>query len=157
MIRVFLLDDNEPVRRVLREVLEADDGIVVVGEASSAVEARALVLATRPDVVVLDVQLPDGSGLEVCGEIRATNPEIRCVMLSAFADDQALEAAAAAGASGYLLKQVRRVDYVAAIHAVAAGKSLLDREGGVSTRSDEVDGLTTDGAGPARPDSRPDR
>jgi two-component system, NarL family, response regulator DevR len=126
MIRVFLLDDHEIVRRGLRDLLEADEGIEIVGEAGTAEEAYGRIPATRPDVAVLDVQLPDGNGVEVCREIRSKNPEIRCLILTSFADDEALFDAIMAGASGYLLKQIRSVDFVAAVRTVAAGQSLLD-------------------------------
>jgi two-component system response regulator DevR len=124
--RVFLLDDHEVVRRGLRELLEAEDDLTVVGEAGTAAEALERVPATRPDVAVLDVQLPDGDGVEVCREIRSAHPEIACVMLTSFADDEAVYAAIMAGAAGYLLKQIRGTDLVTGIRQVAAGGSLLD-------------------------------
>jgi DNA-binding NarL/FixJ family response regulator len=124
--RVFLLDDHEVVRRGLRELLEAEDDLTVVGEAGTAAEAIERVPATRPDVAVLDVQLPDGDGVEVCREIRSAHPEIACVMLTSFADDEAVYAAIMAGAAGYLLKQIRGTDLVTGIRQVAAGGSLLD-------------------------------
>jgi two-component system response regulator DevR len=126
VIRVFLLDDHEIVRRGLRDLLEANDDIDVVGEAGTAEEAYGRIPATRPDVAVLDVQLPDGNGVEVCREIRSGNPEIQCLILTSFADDEALFDAIMAGASGYLLKQIRGVDFVSAVRSVAAGQSLLD-------------------------------
>jgi len=126
MIRVFLLDDHEIVRRGLRDLLEAGEGIEIVGEAGTAEEAYGRIPATQPDVAVLDVQLPDGHGVEVCREIRSNNPEIRCLILTSFADDEALFDAIMAGASGYLLKQIRGVDFVAAVRTVASGQSLLD-------------------------------
>ncbi len=126
MIRVFLLDDHEIVRRGLRGLLEASDDIEVVGEAGSAEEAYGRIPATSPDVAVLDVQLPDGNGVEVCREIRSNHPEIQCLILTSFADDEALFDAIMAGASGYLLKQIRGTDFVSAVRTVAAGQSLLD-------------------------------
>src|SRR5207245_8709795 len=114
------------VRRGLRELLEAEDDLVVVGEAGTAEEALARVPSTRPDVAVLDVRLPDGDGVEVCREIRSSHPEVQCLMLTSFADDEALFSAIMAGASGYVLKQVRGNDLVDAIRRVAAGDSLLD-------------------------------
>jgi two-component system, NarL family, response regulator DevR len=126
LTRVFLLDDHEIVRRGLRELLEASGEFDVVGEASTAEEALGRIPATRPDVAVLDVRLPDGDGVEVCREIRSKHPEISCLMLTSFADDEALFDAIMAGASGYLLKQVRGTDLVEAIRSVAAGRSLLD-------------------------------
>lgn len=125
-IRVFLLDDHEIVRRGLRELLEAAGEFEVVGEAGTAEEALSRIPATRPQVAVLDVRLPDGDGVEVCREIRSRNPEIACLMLTSFADDEALFEAIMAGAAGYLLKQVRGNDLVDAIRSVAAGQSLLD-------------------------------
>ena len=106
-IRVFVLDDHEIVRRGLRELFEAQDDLEVVGEAANADEAIQRVPATRPDVAVLDVRLPGSSGIEVCRELRATMPDLRCLMLTSFADDDALFSAILAGASGYLLKQIR--------------------------------------------------
>jgi DNA-binding NarL/FixJ family response regulator len=124
--RVFLVDDHEIVRRGLRELIEADDDLTVVGEAGTAAEALGRIAALRPDVAVLDVRLPDGDGIEVCREVRSSFPEVECVMLTSFADDEAVYAAIMAGASGYLLKQVRGPDLVAGIRRVAAGESLLD-------------------------------
>jgi DNA-binding NarL/FixJ family response regulator len=125
-IRVFLLDDHEIVRRGLRELLEAEDDLEVVGEASSAEEALARVPATKPDVAVLDVRLPDGSGVEVCRDLKSADPELQCLMLTSFADDEALFSAVMAGASGYVLKQIRGSELVDAIKRVAAGESLID-------------------------------
>lgn len=124
-IRVFLLDDHEIVRRGLRDVLEAE-GFEVVGEAGTAAEALARIPATSPDVAVLDVRLPDGDGVQVCREIRDRRPDLPCLMLTSFADDEALFDAIMAGASGYVLKQIRGADLVEAIRQVAEGKSLLD-------------------------------
>ena len=126
MTRVFLLDDHEIVRRGLRELLEAESDIEVVGEAGTAEEALSRIPPTKPDVAVLDVQLPDGNGVEVCREIRARHDGVRCLMLTSFADDEALFSSIMAGASGYVLKQVKGHDLVDAIRRVAAGESLLD-------------------------------
>jgi DNA-binding NarL/FixJ family response regulator len=123
---VFLLDDHEVVRRGLRELLEAEDDMTVVGEAGTAEEAMGRIPATSPNVAVLDVRLPDGDGVEVCREIRSRNPEIACIMLTSFGDDDAVYAAIMAGAAGYLLKQIRGNDLVDGIRRVAAGQSLLD-------------------------------
>ncbi len=123
---VFLLDDHEVVRRGVRELIEAEKDMVVVGEASTAEEAIGRIPATSPDVAVLDVRLPDGDGIEVCREIRSKHPEIACIMLTSFADDEAVYAAVMAGAAGYVLKQVRGSDLIAGIRRVAAGESLLD-------------------------------
>lgn len=125
-IHVFLLDDHEIVRRGVRELLEAEDGIEVVGEASTAEEALSRIPAVRPDVAVLDVRLPDGSGVEVCREVRSQLPGLACLMLTSFSDDDALFEAIMAGASGYVLKQIRGNDLVTAIRRVARGESLLD-------------------------------
>jgi two-component system, NarL family, response regulator DevR len=125
-VRVFLLDDHEVVRRGLRQLLEASDGLEVVGEAGTAQEAIARIPPTRPDVAVLDVRLPDGDGIEVCREVRSSHPEIQCVILTSFTDDQALLQAMLAGASGYVAKQLKGEDIVDAVRRVAGGQSLLD-------------------------------
>ena len=125
-IRVFLLDDHEVVRRGVHELLSLEDDIEIVGEAGTAAEALARIPATRPDVAVLDVRLPDGSGVEVCREIRSQQPEIKCLMLTSFSDDEALFDAIMAGAAGYVLKAIRGTDLLSAVRDVAAGKSLLD-------------------------------
>jgi two-component system response regulator DevR len=125
-IRVFLLDDHEVVRRGLKELLEGDGDIEVVGEADTAEVAYGRIPATRPDVAVLDVRLPDGTGIEVCRDVRSEHPEVACLMLTSFADDDALLAAVMAGAAGYVLKQVKGHDLVDAVRTVAAGGSLLD-------------------------------
>ncbi len=125
-IRVFLLDDHEVVRRGLRELLEAEGDLEVVGEAGTADEALARIPPTKPDVAVLDVRLPDGDGVEVCRDIRSSHPEVNCVMLTSFSDDDALFQAIMAGAAGYLLKQIKGNDLVDAVRRVAAGQSLLD-------------------------------
>jgi DNA-binding NarL/FixJ family response regulator len=126
MVRVFLLDDHEVVRRGVRDLLEAGGDIEVVGEASTADEALRRVPAVRPEVAVLDVRLPDGNGIEVCRELRTLHPDIRCLMLTSFNDDEALFDAIVAGASGYVLKEVRGGDLVDAVRRVARGESLLD-------------------------------
>jgi two-component system response regulator DevR len=125
-IRVFLLDDHEVVRNGLRALLESEADIEVVGEADTAALAIARIPAIKPDVAVLDVRLPDGDGIEVCREIRSVMPELACLMLTSFADDEALLAAIMAGAAGYLLKQVRGTELVDSIRRVGQGESLLD-------------------------------
>ena len=125
-IRVFLLDDHEVVRRGVRELLEQCEDIEVVGEAATAEEALARIPPTRPDVAVIDMRLPDGNGVEVCRTVRSRDPEIRCLILTSFADDEALFDAILAGASGYLLKQVKGTDFVDAVRQVGEGRSLLD-------------------------------
>ena len=126
MTRIFLLDDHEIVRRGLRELLDAEEDLEVVGEASTAEEAIARIPAVRPDVAVLDVRLPDGNGVEVCRDIRSEHPDIQCLMLTSYADDEALFDAIMAGAAGYVLKEVRGAQLVDGIRRVAAGQSLLD-------------------------------
>jgi DNA-binding NarL/FixJ family response regulator len=127
---VFLLDDHEVVRRGIRDLLWAEEDISVVGEAATAAEALELIPQTHPDVAVLDVRLGDEAGdrggIEVCREIRSSYPEIFCVMLTSYADDEALFAAVLAGAAGYVLKQIRGNDLVSAIQRAARGESLLD-------------------------------
>ncbi|WP_035847245.1 response regulator [Kitasatospora azatica] len=125
-IRVFLLDDHEVVRRGVHELLSVEPDIEVVGEAGTAAEALSRIPAVNPDVAVLDVRLPDGNGVEVCREIRSRRPEIRCLMLTSFSDDEALFDSIMAGASGYVLKAIRGTDLLSAVRDVAAGKSLLD-------------------------------
>jgi two-component system, NarL family, response regulator DevR len=124
-IRVLLLDDHEVVRRGVRELLDSEDDLVVVAEASDGAEALLKVAEHVPDVAVLDVQLPDLSGVEVCRSIRQDHPGVRCLMLTSFADDEALDRAVVAGASGYVLKQIRGGDLVDAIRKVASGDSLI--------------------------------
>src|SRR2546423_2398423 len=127
-IKVFLLDDHEIVRRGLRDLLEAEEDLSVVGEAGTAEQALNRIPAARPDVAVLDVRLggETESGIEVCREVRSVHPEVRCIMLTSFADDEALFAAIMAGASGYVLKQVRGSDLIDAIRRVGRGESLID-------------------------------
>jgi two-component system response regulator DevR len=125
-ISVFLVDDHEIVRRGLRDLLEAEPDIEVVGEAGTAAEAPGRIHALDPDVAVLDVRLPDGNGVEVCREVRSLHPRTACLMLTSFTDDEALFDAIMAGASGYLLKQIKSNDLVKAVRSVAGGASLLD-------------------------------
>ena len=123
---VFLLDDHEVVRTGLRSLIEATDDLTVVGEAGTVAEALARIPSTHPRVALLDVRLPDGSGIEVCREVRSTSPEIACVMLTSYADDEALFAAIMAGAAGYVLKQVGSSTLLDGIRLAASGRSLLD-------------------------------
>lgn len=125
-ITVFLVDDHEVVRRGVYELLSVEDDIEVVGEAGTAADAMARIPATHPDVAVLDVRLPDGSGVEVCREIRSLDENVKCLMLTSFADDEALFDAIMAGASGYVLKAIRGNELLTAVRDVAAGRSLLD-------------------------------
>ncbi|MFI5045979.1 MAG: response regulator [Acidimicrobiia bacterium] len=124
--RVFLLDDHEIVRRGVRELIDAEDDMEVVGEAGTAEQALHRIPPTRPQVAILDVRLPDGSGVEVCREIRSEHPDVACIMLTSFSDDEALSQAIMAGASGYLLKQIRGTDIVDAVRRTARGEVLLD-------------------------------
>ena len=125
-IRVFLLDDHEVVRRGLRGLLESEEDIEVVGESGLAQEATARIPALRPHVAVLDARLPDGSGIDVCREVRSVDPEIKALILTSYDDDEALFAAILAGASGYVLKQIGGNDLVDTVRRVAAGQSLID-------------------------------
>jgi len=126
MIRVFLVDDHEMVRRGIAGLFESEADITVVGEAASAAQAVARIPTMMPDVTILDVRLPDGSGVDVCREIRAAHPDIRCIMLTSFDDDAAIYAAVIAGAAGYLMKDVLGGSLIEAVRDVAAGRSLMD-------------------------------
>lgn len=126
MIRVFILDDHELVRRGLVDLMSTTDDLVVVGEASTAAEALERIPATRPDVALLDGRLPDGSGIDVCREMRSQRADLHCLILTSYDDDEALFAAVMAGASGYLLKQIGGSSLTDAIRAVARGESLID-------------------------------
>ncbi|MFK0175131.1 response regulator [Streptomyces xanthochromogenes] len=125
-VRVFLLDDHEVVRRGLHDLLDSQPGIEVVGEASTAEQALARGPALRPDVAVLDVRLPDGDGISVCRELRSRMPDLACLMLTSFDDEDALLDAIMAGAAGYVLKEIKGSDLVSAVRTVATGQSMLD-------------------------------
>jgi two-component system, NarL family, response regulator DevR len=125
-IRVFILDDHELVRRGLTDLLTTTDDLVIVGEAATAADALRRIPAAAPDVALLDARLPDGSGIDVCREIRSSYENVRCLILTSYDDDEALFAAVMAGASGYLLKQIRGNNLLEGIRQVAAGRSLLD-------------------------------
>jgi two-component system, NarL family, response regulator DevR len=125
-IRVFLLDDHELVREGIRSLLEHEEDIEVVGEAGTAAEAMTRIPLARPDVAILDVRLDDASGIEVCRDLRSTIPELACLVLTSFEDDEALVASVMAGASGYVLKQIKSRDLIEDIRRVARGESLLD-------------------------------
>lgn len=125
-VAVFLLDDHEIVRRGLRELLESDGTITVVGESGLAKEATRRIPALRPQVAILDGRLPDGTGMDVCRDVRSLDPGIACLILTSYDDDEALVAAIMAGAAGYVLKQIRGHELLAAVHKVAAGQSLID-------------------------------
>jgi len=150
-IGVFLLDDHEIVRRGVKDLLEAEPDIVVIGEAGTAESALARIPALKPEVAVLDVRLPDGDGVSVCRDIRSKMPEVACLMLTSFGDDEALFDAIMAGAAGYVLKQIHGTDLVGAVRALAAGESILDPEAASrvmkrmrdqATRPDPLTGLT---------------
>jgi DNA-binding NarL/FixJ family response regulator len=145
--RVFLVDDHEIVRRGIANIIDAERDLEVVGEASTAQQALGRVTATMPDIVVLDVRLPDGSGIDVCRSILSAHPDMRCLMLTAYDDDQASVAAVLAGASGYVLKDIRGQKLIEGIRAVAAGRTLLTR-----AVSDKVVGALTAPASVSAPD-----
>ncbi|MFT4744831.1 MAG: two-component system response regulator DevR [Nonlabens sp.] len=125
-VRVMIVDDHEVVRHGLRALLDADDRLTVVAEAGSVGMAIQIAVADPPDVLVLDVRLPDGTGIEICREVRSRHPDVRALMLTSFADDDAVYEAIMAGAAGYLLKETRGVNLVEAVVRVAGGESLLD-------------------------------
>ena len=133
-VRVFLVDDHEVVRRGVAEVLEDEPGITVAGEAGSVAEALARVPAVRPDVVVIDMRLPDGDGADLCRGLRDRVPGLRCLVLTSFSEQEALDAAVRAGASGFLLKQVRGPALVTAVRTVAAGGTLFDEVAPAASR-----------------------
>jgi two-component system response regulator DevR len=148
---VFLVDDHEVVRRGLFDLLDADPELEVVGEAASVGEALAKIPSVAPDVAVLDVRLPDGSGIELCRELLSDMPELRCLMLTSFTSDEAMLDAILAGASGYVVKDIKGMELAKAIKDVGAGKSLLDNRAaaalmaklrGAAERSDPLSGLT---------------
>ena len=150
-ITVFLLDDHEIVRRGVHDLLEAEPDITVIGEAGTAESALARIPALKPDVAILDVRLPDGNGVTVCREIRSKMPDVACLMLTSYGDDEALFDAIMAGAAGYVLKQIRGTDLVGAVRTIASGRSLLDPEAASrvmrrmreqAQRSDPLAGLT---------------
>ena len=134
-IRVFLLDDHEIVRRGLRELIEASDDMLVVGESGSALEATRRIPALRPHVAVFDARLPDGSGIDVCRDVRSIDPSIRGLILTSYDDERALVASVLAGASGYLLKNLSGDDIVTAIRRVAAGEDLSDHPQALALRA----------------------
>ncbi|MFI9202367.1 response regulator [Streptomyces sp. NPDC053048] len=150
-IRVFLLDDHEVVRRGIHDLLDSEDDITVVGEAGTIGHALARGPALRPDVAVLDVRLPDGDGITVCRELRSRMPSLACLMLTSFDDDDALLDAIMAGAAGYVLKQIKGSDLVAAIRTVASGQSMLDPA--TTTRlMNSLRGESTEESAPAGPE-----
>lgn len=126
MLTVFLVDDHEVVRRGVADLLDEDDELKVIGQASTASEALARIPALRPDVVVLDVRLPDGNGVELCRELRSKLPGLNCLMLTSYTDEQAMLDAILAGAGGYVIKDIRGMELVSAVREVGSGRSLLD-------------------------------
>jgi two-component system, NarL family, response regulator DevR len=151
MVRVFLVDDHEVVRRGLADLLGSDPELEVVGEAGSVAEAKARIPALKPDVVVLDVRLPDGNGIELCRDLLSDLAELRCLMLTSFTSDEAMLEAILAGASGYVVKDIKGMELARAIKEVGAGKSLLDNRAaaalmaklrGEAERKDPLSGLT---------------
>jgi DNA-binding NarL/FixJ family response regulator len=148
-IRVFLLDDHEVVRRGVHDLLDSEPDIEVVGEAGTADHAMARGPALRPDVAVLDVRLPDGDGISVCRELRSAMPDLACLMLTSFDDDDALLDAIMAGAAGYVLKQIKGSDLVSAVRTVASGQSMLDP----ATTARLMSSLRSDSA-PAEPEQQ---
>lgn len=126
MLRVFLVDDHEVVRRGVADLLDAEDDLAIVGEAGSVAEALVRIPAANPDIAVLDVRLPDGSGVELCRDLRSLTPTLNCLMLTSFTDEQAMLDAIMAGAGGYVIKDIRGLDLVSAVRKVGAGQSLLD-------------------------------
>jgi DNA-binding NarL/FixJ family response regulator len=126
MTTVFLIDDHEVVRQGIAGLLVREPDLSVVGEASTAKEARERIAATIPDVAVIDVRLPDGNGIDVCRDIRSAHPEVHCLILTAYDDDDAMYAAALAGAAGYVLKDIRGQKLIESIRAVASGRRLMD-------------------------------
>lgn len=127
MTRVFLVDDHEIVRRGVAELIDSQDDLEVIGEAGTVAHALARIAATVPDVAVLDVRLPDGSGIDLCREIRSAHPTVACLMLTAYDDDEASLSAVLAGAAGYVIKDIRGQNLVESIRQVANGKSLVDK------------------------------
>lgn len=151
MVKVFLVDDHEVVRRGLVDLLGADPELDVVGEAGSVVEAMARVPAARPDVAVLDVRLPDGNGIELCRDLLSRMPDLRCLILTSYTSDEAMLDAILAGASGYVVKDIKGMELARAVKDVGAGRSLLDNRAaaalmaklrGAAEKQDPLSGLT---------------
>jgi len=151
MVKVFLVDDHEVVRRGLSELLSSDPDLEIVGEAGTVAEAKARIPASLPDVAVLDVRLPDGNGIELCRDLISDHPDLRCLMLTSFTSDEAMLEAILAGASGFVVKDIKGMELARAIKEVGAGKSLLDNRAaaalmanlrGTATRKDPLSGLT---------------
>ncbi|WP_236967853.1 response regulator [Microbacterium aurantiacum] len=152
MTRVFLVDDHEIVRRGIAQLVDAEPDLDVVGEAGDIAEALRRIEATAPDVAVLDVRLPDGSGVDLCREVRSRHPHIACLMLTAYDDDEALRSAALAGASGYVLKDIRSAALVDAIRASAAGRTVQSAQA-LRTAAQAAAAAPVTGSAPASPDA----
>ncbi|WP_028923898.1 response regulator [Pseudonocardia acaciae] len=135
MLNVFLVDDHEVVRRGVADLLDAEADLTIVGQASSVSEALARIPALRPDVVVLDVRLPDGNGVELCRELRSRLPGLNCLMLTSFTDEQAMMDAILAGAGGYVIKDIKGMELVSAVRTVGSGRSLLDNRAAAALMS----------------------
>lgn len=151
MVTIFLVDDHEVVRRGLIDLLSSDPDLEVIGEAGTAAQAMAQIPALRPDVAVLDVRLPDGNGIELCRDLLSAMPDLRCLMLTSFTSDEAMLDAILAGASGYVVKDIKGMELARAIKEVGAGRSLLDNRAaaalmsklrGAAERTDPLSGLT---------------
>jgi two-component system NarL family response regulator/two-component system response regulator DevR len=151
VVKVFLVDDHEVVRRGLSDLLSSDPDLEIVGEAGTVAEAKARIPASLPDVAVLDVRLPDGNGIELCRDLISDHPDLRCLMLTSFTSDEAMLEAILAGASGFVVKDIKGMELARAIKEVGAGKSLLDNRAaaalmanlrGTATREDPLSGLT---------------
>ena len=134
MTSVFLVDDHQIVRRGVKDLIEAESDLEVVGEAGTVSQALARIPVLRPEVAVLDVRLPDGNGIELCRELLNQHPELRCLILTSFTDEQAMLDAILAGASGYVVKDIDTMELVEAIREVGAGKSLLDNRAALHSK-----------------------
>lgn len=135
MLNVFLVDDHEVVRRGVAELIDAEDDLTVIGQASTVSEALARVPAVRPDVAVLDMRLPDGNGVELCRDLRSAMPELNCLILTSYTDEQAMLDAILAGAGGYVIKDIKGMELVSAIRTVGSGRSLLDNRAAAALMS----------------------
>jgi len=135
VLKVFLVDDHEVVRRGVAELIDAEEDLTVIGQASSVSEALARIPALRPDIAVLDMRLPDGNGVELCRDLRSKMPELNCLMLTSYTDEQAMLDAILAGAGGYVIKDIKGMELVSAIRTVGAGQSLLDNRAAAALMS----------------------
>ena len=135
MLKVFLVDDHEVVRRGVAELIDVEDDLSVIGQASSVAEALARIPALRPDVAVLDMRLPDGNGVELCRDLRSKMPELNCLMLTSYTDEQAMLDAILAGAGGYVIKDIKGMELITAIRTVGSGRSLLDNRAAAALMS----------------------